>query len=663
MSDNQNGVPITYVTDPPVATGTAIIQGGTIAATGIGGGPVQAYIVGGTIATAFNFVGSITTDIGSVLLEDADNNWAVIPPAQDTKSTATKALVVQTVDRLGQTLSLANQEAIVNSGSNSNDLLANIDLNTMAATVYLAEIASTQGTQSTALLSTIADQQGTLATSVNQTDAITKLAQIMNNFGTISQVQVMTEHGDPIESTQDGNGKYHLGVEIIQSVYSSAKNTTYTNLAFGGSYVGDVETTLGIAGIHTVFSADQNCTVCVDQSGNSGTNWDIVDNYTYHATTGGASWTTQAVGNTFRVRVINSGTSATTYLRLSTALCPIVEAVPRAVTANGNFKVAINELLGQHFGPASSGKTSPLGKLVITDPVRLAGMYFGDNVVIDANFWGSNVTNNGTIVPGGNQASLQTGVNANGTASLITTRSARFVPGHTNYYFGMSRAPTATGANVRRWGTYDSSNGFFFELQGGYLALVCRKGGVDNRVTSGSFNGEDGPVYILDANAHTFEIHYTLKNAWFLIDSEIIHTFSGLTAPLTNTNSLPVRAETVNSNGNTANNILELRVASICRYGSLQTETAYKYIASATTTVCKYGAGRLMKVVINNPDAAAQDISIYDSIGGATSPIAVLGIPNIANTGVPVSLEFGCPFFNGLTVITSNAAPVTIIYE
>jgi hypothetical protein len=170
-------------------------------------------------------------------------------------------------------------------------------------------------------------------------------------------------------------------------------------------------------------------------------------------------------------------------------------------------------------------------------------------------------------------------------------------------------------------------------------------------------------VFILDASAHTFEIHYTLKNAWFLIDGNVIHTFTGRTTPLTNTNSLPVQAETVNSGGNTANNALEMRVASINRYGHLETESTYKYIAASATTVCKYGGGRLVRVILNNPDGAAQNISIYDSTGGATSTMATLGVPNLNNVGTPISIEFGCPFFNGLTVVTDTVQPVTIIYE
>jgi len=172
-----------------------------------------------------------------------------------------------------------------------------------------------------------------------------------------------------------------------------------------------------------------------------------------------------------------------------------------------------------------------------------------------------------------------------------------------------------------------------------------------------------GSTYILDTTPHAFEIYWSNKSTWFTVDNVILHKATGSTAPLTNTNALPAAAESANLAGNTNNNTLEVRAAAINRLGQLNTETSYKYIAAATTTICKYAGGRFHRIIINNPDTAAQTISIYDSTGGASDPIAILNIPNIANVGVPISIEFGCPFFNGLTVITSNAAPITLIYE
>ena len=206
MSDNQYGVPVTLVTDPPVTGQTAVISGGTIAATGIAGGPVQVYVQGGTIGASFSFVGSVTTDIGNVKLEDADDNYAVIPPAQDLKTGSIKALVVQTIDRVGRTMSAGTLEAIMFNGSTANSLLANIDLNTVAASIYLAEIANTQGTQSTALLTTIANQQGTLATSALQVAGGLVMATLMNSQGTLATSALQTQQQQVLVQVMNNEG-------------------------------------------------------------------------------------------------------------------------------------------------------------------------------------------------------------------------------------------------------------------------------------------------------------------------------------------------------------------------------------------------------------------------------------------------------------------------
>lgn len=235
MRESQNGIPVTYVTNPPVAAGSTIVTGGSVA---ISGQPIQVYVQGGTIAAAFSFVGSVSTDIGSVKLEDADDNYAIIPPAQDLKTISTKALVVQTVDRLGRTLSLANQEAIVINGSNSKNLLANIDLNTMAASTYLAEIASTQGTQSTALLSTIASQQGTQATSALQIAGNSTLTSILTSLqipsaGTNLEATLFNAVSTPGNSTAANVNGYTQ--HTVQHIVTNGSVAHYTQASLDGN--------------------------------------------------------------------------------------------------------------------------------------------------------------------------------------------------------------------------------------------------------------------------------------------------------------------------------------------------------------------------------------------------------------------------------------------
>ena len=146
------------------------------------------------------------------------------------------------------------------------------------------------------------------------------------------------------DSIAGPGGMYYLGTGIIQDVHASLSNTTTENLNAGATYTGVTESTMSSAGIQINFFANQTCTVQVQQSAD-GTNWDTNDSYTVLASTDG-SRTFQAVGQYYRVVVTNNGAAATTALRLKPFLCPVVEAVPRTLTANGNLKVAVQEFRG-----------------------------------------------------------------------------------------------------------------------------------------------------------------------------------------------------------------------------------------------------------------------------------------------------------------------------
>ncbi len=86
-------------------------------------------------------------------------------------------------------------------------------------------------------------------------------------------------------------------------------------------------------------------------------------------------------------------------------------------------------------------------------------------------------------------------------------------------------------------------------------------------------------------------------------------------------------------------------------------------ITTATTTVVKSGAGRLARIVIAKPVTAAT-ISIFDNTAGSGTSLGVLTIGTVGTTGnQPDSIEFGCAFATGLTVVTSGATDVTVIWD
>jgi len=125
---------------------------------------------------------------------------------------------------------------------------------------------------------------------------------------------------------------------VIQDVQPSFYNNSTDNLAAGAAFTGQAEPTLGISAIRVSFISDQPCHVDVQQSPD-GVNWDIHDGADFF-TAEGDSRTFQATASYFRVVVTNIGGAATTYLRLQTGLCPIAEALPRALTPQGKLRLS-----------------------------------------------------------------------------------------------------------------------------------------------------------------------------------------------------------------------------------------------------------------------------------------------------------------------------------
>jgi hypothetical protein len=516
--------------------------------------------------------------------------------------------------------------------------------------------------------------------------------------------------------------------KFSQQITVDPLNSSLANLAVGAYFIGLPVSTLGVAGLQVAFKSDQNATVYVDQSrglttgigtidvsvaavtghstrfqrdfkvgdqiviGGSGETryilaiasdvgmtltasattetgvsytfypWDTSDPYNFYTAIGNFGITVQAVNAYYRVRVVNIGSTTSTFLRLDSVLCPIVEAVPRALGLDGYLKTA-NWATHGIFNRDLI--ISPMGAQKTAEVTKLVGSAISGST-IDTNFWTVTGTGsvNQTVVPGSFELTTN-GVNG-GTTKIVSNRSARYIAGQSNVFRTQLRCPAVTGSSTRRWGAYSTTDGFFFLHDGTTLSLVCRSNSSDaNIIASGSFNGTIGSTYTVDINAHTYEIYWTTKNAYFIVDGYLLHTFTGAVAPLVQTPSLPIGLENNNTAGNSSTNLMYVRSASISRLGPLNTESFYKYIAGAAATVCKRGPGRLLRVIINNPNAAAQTVTIDDAESATTPTIATLTIPAPGSQSKPgpYSVEFGCPFNVGLTVVTDTNNPVTVCFE
>ena len=143
--------------------------------------------------------------------------------------------------------------------------------------------------------------------------------------------------GNPIEVIVDQN-EYHLGVASVQSVKEATLNSSTDNLAIGGSFTGTGQSTFGVAGLQINIITDQPCRVSLQQSMDN-VNWDIEDTFEVYPDVG-ESRTIQATAAHLRTIVTNLGPGATTYFRLQTVLCPVVEALPRALTQDGLLRLS-----------------------------------------------------------------------------------------------------------------------------------------------------------------------------------------------------------------------------------------------------------------------------------------------------------------------------------
>jgi hypothetical protein len=450
------------------------------------------------------------------------------------------------------------------------------------------------------------------------------------------------------------------GIAIVQDVIADPNNSYVGKLDAGVTWEGSISSTLGVAGIQVSIYADQNCTVYVDQSPDTFPHWDITDQFLHIASRGGSGWTIQAVSSYVRVRVTNTSGANTSVLRLQTALCPIVEAVPRALDRHGRLKTVAG--LEDTYG--FEVENTPFNEIRTSDVIKLAGSIF-IGTTVDTNFWTITPTNGGTATQEartgttGGELLLQTAGAANGAVSVNSVRRGRFSAGHSNLAKMLIYVPdTGLTNNKRRWGIADSSalptiiDGAYFQIDGTTFSVATMRGGTEALVSSGSFNGNLGSTRTLDTNRHIYEIYYTLSRVWFVVDGELLHTVIAATTPWVNTPTMYIWLDNVNRNNLATNRILYCGAANIHRFGPLVNAPAWKYIL-------KYGAGRLHSVILNTP--TKETISIYDDVTAVVANLIAIITP--VETAPPAAIPYNLEFYNGLTIVTAGSPNLTVVYE
>src|SRR5258706_5392909 len=85
------------------------------------------------------------------------------------------------------------------------------------------------------------------------------------------------------------------------------------------------------------------------------------------------------------------------------------------------------------------------------------------------------------------------------------------------------------------------------------------------------------------------------------------------------------------------------------------------HIAGAATTVVKSGAGVLRKIIINKAVSLGV-ITVYDNTAASGTVLAIITNP-LALLASVVPIDYDVKFSTGLTIVTSAADDLTVVYN
>jgi len=310
---------------------------------------------------------------------------------------------------------------------------------------------------------------------------------------------------------------------------------------------------------------------------------------------------------------------------------------------------------------AFSADCTPNSELITTDCIRIVGSIF-NGATVDSNFWLTSVST-GTVTQANSELVLTSGTANAHYAKVYSARRANWIGGTANRLKAPLRISSSDNDLTFRvgvgWGATmpTITDGAYFKIVGSTISANTMANTSETSVASASFNGSYTAPTL--TNSNTFEIYYTINKVFFLINGTIVHTASFPTSSwFSNTTNFHSFADVTNT-GDSAAVTYTFKGLAIFRLGKMLTMPQYKHITGAATTVCKLGGGILHKIIVNQ---AGTLCTIYDQTSGAVPIIGILDTNK--TTGTIGSVEYECPFFNGLTIVTTGAGTdITVIYE
>lgn len=435
-----------------------------------------------------------------------------------------------------------------------------------------------------------------------------------------------------------------------------------TPLAGGGSFTSPWVPTRNIATIRIGVLADQDGVLRTQHSSDGGVTI-LRDSRQPVEANKGEFLSFHPRNAWFRV-VYDNGSAAQSQFAMEvvthTVATPPTQSLVSAKLGRTSLAIQSRDILYDYETDETAGIAPQIRDLQVVQRTSIIADNFRQTTGLDTQTWATTLTGTGGAAVVNGRLDLTTGVTANSTAKVNSRKIGRFISGsHQVFRVGIKITDSGATDNKRRWGAYDATSGYFYELDGNTLYAVSRRAGSDTRVASSAWsdittfgNGTGGSA--------RYEISYFGNTAIFGINGETHHRMSGEVGglPRTNGTNFPNTFENINYNGSTTAVTLTVTGTSQQRYGPDATSPKYVRVLGAGTTVLKSDSGRLHRVIVS-AGVGGNTSTIYDDPAALTNVMAALGVGPVIG-----SVEFGVDFNNGLAVVQTGAATdVTYIFD
>jgi len=320
-----------------------------------------------------------------------------------------------------------------------------------------------------------------------------------------------------------------------------------------------------------------------------------------------------------------------------------------------------------HYG--TQQYLAPNGEVVAVPLYKLVGDTFFDSV-LDPGRWTAATGTGGSAAVSAGQLLLSTGTTANNATSVISIHTARFSGLAPNKIRTALQLPDGGVANnIREWGVAAVSAGAavdaaFFRQNGTTLQLVVKKSSAETIVaSSGSFNGQHGATFSMGASSHFCEVIYQPRQVVWMADNKIVHTHSAASASWTGNLHMRIWLANYNTNGLTTNVAMQVRLATVARFGVADTQVDGYFQQGLTAgVILKYGPGTLRSLILSGVTNGAV-VTLYD--GTSTAGPVIFSTGAMGPQTAPLALNASDEAFNdGLFLtITGAAANAWVHFE